>query len=1242
MLATTVKRARKKRSPAAKSSAGDLKKRYELVMGAINESVYDWDIAHDRFVTSGTMQHLLGLPRERLTLAGWQNSIHPEDFPRFREATVAHFKGLTQRFECDYRFRAQDGTWRWARTHGLATRDKRGRAIRMVGSTGDITELKSTEEQQAAVTEILAAMSSSPTDTGPVFEAIVQRALRLFPDAAVYIRIPQGAEVRLVAIAHRDPKQVARLRKQAPVPLTREYLHGAAILDRRVVDVVDAATHDEASIAAGLRNFLASGYRAVTIMPMLRGDTAIGTIAVARQNAGPLAERQVALLRTFADEAVIAIENVRLFNETREALDRQTATAEILTVMSNSTTEVQPVFDAIVKNVQRLFATRFAVLQLVRDGQLELVAFDGQPGFERITAEFPRPLSGDSIGAKAIRARDTVQLAPVVENPDAPERSQRMARMLGYNSVIGTPMVRPDGVIGAIVTGHEDGRPFTDKQAALLKAFADQAVIAIENARLFNETKEALEQQTATAEILGVVAQSQTDLQPVFDAIARNATRLCGALFSCVYRFDGELVHLVATHNLPAAGQEVGRILYPMRPDRSQLSGRVVLTRGVQRLEDVAQDAEYAMHVASAGGWRRLLAVPMLREEKALGVIAVGWRDPGPILDRQVELLKTFADQAVIAIENARLFNETKEALERQTVTAEILKVISGSPTNTQPVFDAIVQSGLRLFSNAAISIALPDGALVQAAAVAESDPSRAAAWRSRFPFPLTREYMHGMAILERQVIDIPDVRHAPGAMGKGAANFLASGYRGVTIMPMMRGEEAIGALSVVRRAAGPLTDRQVNLLKTFADQAVIAIENVRLLNETKEALEHQKASGEVLEAISGSIADTQPVFDKILDSCERLFAGRIVGLNVMGKDGMLHIGAYHGAHRDEFARIFPIPITRESGSGLAIVERRVVHYADAQGGAEVPERTRKGCKAIGIKSAIFAPVLWEGRGLGAIFVGRDHLSSFSNKEIALLKTFADQAAIAIENARLFNEIQQKSHQLETASRHKSEFLANMSHELRTPLNAIIGFTRIVMRRSKEALEEKQYENLEKILASGQHLLALINAILDLSKVEAGRVELTPADTALVPVLEQCLRTVEPLVKVSLVREFDGGLPRIYVDEEKLRQIVINLLSNAAKFTEQGSIRLRAQAANGSVAIAVADSGIGIAPDKLGLIFEEFEQVDASSTREHGGTGLGLAIARRLARLMGGDIGVESSPGSGSTFTLTLPLRQHG
>jgi signal transduction histidine kinase len=459
----------------------------------------------------------------------------------------------------------------------------------------------------------------------------------------------------------------------------------------------------------------------------------------------------------------------------------------------------------------------------------------------------------------------------------------------------------------------------------------------------------------------------------------------------------------------------------------------------------------------------------------------------------------------------------------------------------------------------------------------------------------------------------------------------------------MLREGLPIGVLTVSRVGEPkPFTDKQIELVTSFADQAVIAIENVRLFNETTEALEQQKASAEILRVISGSVADTKPVFDAILNSCQRLFSGRNVGINVVADDGAVHLAAYQGRGRAELETHFPVPLSAGSGSGAAILGQCVVHYPDIEGGQDVPEYARRGAMILGSKAVIFAPMLWEGRGIGAIFVGREFAGPFSDKDIGLLKTFADQAVIAIQNARLFGEIQEKSRQLEVANRHKSEFLANMSHELRTPLNAIIGFTRIVMRRSKEQLEPKQYENLEKIHSSGQHLLALINAILDLAKVEAGRVEVNPADVRLGPVLEQCVRTVEPLVKapaVRLLKEFDGELPLVRLDEEKLRQIVINLLSNAVKFTEQGTVRVQARCNGGSFAVAVADTGIGIPADKLEHVFEEFAQADASSTRLYGGTGLGLTIARRLARLMGGDIAVQSAPGVGSTFTLTLPVR---
>ena len=297
-----------------------------------------------------------------------------------------------------------------------------------------------------------------------------------------------------------------------------------------------------------------------------------------------------------------------------------------------------------------------------------------------------------------------------------------------------------------------------------------------------------------------------------------------------------------------------------------------------------------------------------------------------------------------------------------------------------------------------------------------------------------------------------------------------------------------------------------------------------------------------------------------------------------------------------------------------------------------------------GVRSALGIPLLRQGTPIGALAICRPVAGPFAEQLIALLHTFADQAVIAIENVRLFNELQHKTQQLEVAGRHKSAFLANMSHELRTPMNAILGFTRIVLRQTRSAIEPRQAENLEKILASARHLLGLINATLDLSRIEAGRIAIEASKVRLAPLLDECLRTVEPLLAdgVRLTAAVAPGLPPMRVDEAKLRQIVINLLSNAVKFTERGAIELRAAQRDGRIEIAVADTGIGIPADRLEAVFEEFEQVDASHTRAHGGTGLGLAIARRLARAMAGELTATTALGAGSTFTLDLPLRYEG
>ena len=451
-----------------------------------------------------------------------------------------------------------------------------------------------------------------------------------------------------------------------------------------------------------------------------------------------------------------------------------------------------------------------------------------------------------------------------------------------------------------------------------------------------------------------------------------------------------------------------------------------------------------------------------------------------------------------------------------------------------------------------------------------------------------------------------------------------------------------VGVVTVWRREPRRFTEKQVALLKTFADQAVIAIENARLFNETSEALDQQKASAEVLRVISSSVADTEPVFEIILRSCERLFAGLNVGINVVGDDGAVHIAAYHGRGRAELERHFPVPLSEASGSGAAILRRTVVHYPDVDAPG-VPDYARRGGAIAGNRSVIFAPMLWEQQAIGAIFVGRDFTGPFTEKEIALLKTFADQAVIAIQNARLFREIQEKSAQLEVANKHKSEFLANMSHELRTPLNAIIGFSEVLMERMFGEVNDKQADYLKDIHESGRHLLSLINDILDLSKIEAGRMELELSSFHLPTALSNAMTLVRERAQrhgIELGLEVDPRLGELQADERKFKQIVLNLLSNAVKFTPDGGrVDVAAKQKKETIEIAVRDTGIGIAPEDHAAVFEEFKQVGRDYTRKAEGTGLGLALTRRLVELHGGEIALESAPGKGSTFTVKLPLR---
>jgi two-component system, NtrC family, sensor kinase len=772
---------------------------------------------------------------------------------------------------------------------------------------------------------------------------------------------------------------------------------------------------------------------------------------------------------------------------------------------------------------------------------------------------------------------------------------------------------------------------------------------------------EAVEQQRATNEILRVISSSPTDLQPVFDTIVRNAARVCEAFDAVVVLADGEEFVQRAHHGPIAA------VLGARYPLRGTVGGRAILEARVVHVENLAEASDYPVghELAQRVGYRTTLSVPLLRDGAAIGAIGIRRTEVLPFTDNQIALLQTFADQAVIAIENVRLFNELgarnrdlSESLDRQTATADVLRIIAQSPTELQPVLDAIATSAVRLCAASDAVIERLEGDRFYNAAHAGVQMKGLVG----LPLPLTRRFPGGRAILDRKRVIVDDIQLVAESEYPDVLDLLKlNTVRSCAEIPLLSEGKPLGNLAVLRAEVRPFTDAEVALLETFADQAVIAIENVRLFTELQEknraltaahaqvteALEQQTATSEILRAISASPTDLQGVLDTVAASAARLCDS--VDAQIFRVDGtMLRIAAFYG-QLPKTTSADARPISRGSVNGRAVVDRQTIHVHDLAAESDTEFPIGKAYqKRFGHRTLVATPLLREGAPIGAITIRRMEVRPFSEKEIKLLETFADQAVIAIENVRLFNELQernreveQKSQQLAAASQHKSEFLANMSHELRTPLNAIIGFSEVLGERMFGELNAKQEEYLKDIHASGQHLLSLINDILDLSKIEAGRMELELADFHLPQAIENALVLVRERALrrgITLEQSIDPRLGEIQGDERKVKQVLLNLLSNAIKFTpESGRIDVRAKPVNGSVEISVSDTGVGIAPEDQQAIFEEFRQVGAAAKKVEG-TGLGLALSRKFIELHGGRIWVESQVGTGSTFTFTLPV----